>query len=365
MKLLSSPQPKLKLAAALLAAAPLLLSSAARADEINAGGVPFKNIVIQKVDGDKIIYKTQSGQTSEKQVNDRMKITVTDEPNLTMAEEALGAGKWSDAVDGYEKALRSSSKPWAKDLAALRLLSAGEKSERFDAVVAAYLHLLNKDPKQASEIKVNFPTDPNNSYLKTAASQVDSAIASEKDPTKAISLRVFRMNLAKAMKDDATALKVADELQKSSGSAPGGALDETALAGIIDGKLNVIAAALEKKDVKTAQANLDQVKANVTDPKQQAEWLWLSAQAKDLSLGDSKNPDELKGLALDYMRVVANFPTSPRAPQSLLRTGAILEKLDDAKGATSVYTQVARDYKGQPAGAEAEKNLSRLSAGNK
>src|SRR5438105_14850755 len=88
------------------------------ADEINAGGVVFKNINIQKVDGDKLIYKTASGLTSEKQINDKMKVTVTDEPNLSTAEESLIAGKWSDAVDGYQKALRASTKPWVKDYAA-------------------------------------------------------------------------------------------------------------------------------------------------------------------------------------------------------------------------------------------------------
>src|SRR5690349_21033810 len=156
-------------AAALFGACALSLTLAVRADDINAGGVPFKNITIQKVDGDKLVYRTVSGQTNEKQITDKMKLTVTDEPNLTMAEEAFVAGKWSEAVDGYEKAMRSSAKGWVKDFAAIRLLGAGEKSERFDAVVAAYLHVLEKDPKTAKEMKITFPADPNNSYLKTAA----------------------------------------------------------------------------------------------------------------------------------------------------------------------------------------------------
>jgi hypothetical protein len=350
------------LAAALVA---LGASLAARADEINAGGITFKNIQIQKVEGDKLIYKIQSGQVSEKQITDKMKVSVTDEPNLTAAEEALiTTNKWSDAVDGYEKAMRSSAKPWVKDYAAQRLLVAGEKSERFDAVVMAYLHLLEKDPKHAQEIKLNFPADPNNAYLKTAAAQVDSAINAEKDQTKAISLRVFRMNIAKAMHDDETALKVGNELQKLGGGGTGGgpALDETALLGIIDGKLGVIASQIEKKDYKAASANLERLKPTVTDPKQEAEWLWFNAEAQAGAAGDSKSPETLKAIALDYMRLVANFPNSPRAAQALLKTAAILEKLQDNKGAAAVYTQVARDYKGQAAGSEAQKNLNRLSA---
>jgi hypothetical protein len=341
-----------------------MAAATARADEINAGGITFKNIQIQKVEGDKLIYKIQSGQISEKQITDKMKVSVTDEPNLTMAEDALVAGKWSDAVDGYQKALRSAAKPWVKDYAARRLLVAGEKSERFDAVVMAYLHVLETDPKHAQDVKLTYPADPNNAYLKTAASQVDSAINSEKDQTKSISLRVFRMNIAKAMHDDETALKLGTDLQKlgGAGSAGGPALDETAMLGIIDGKLNVISALVDKKDYKGATANLEQLKATVTDPKQEAEWIWFNAEAQAGAAGDTKSPEALKGVALEYMRLVANFPNSPRVPQALLKTAGLLEKLQDTKGATAVYTQVARDYKGQSAGSEAQKNLNRLNA---
>jgi tetratricopeptide (TPR) repeat protein len=352
---------------ALLAAALALGPTLARADDINAGGVPFKNITIQKVDGDKLVYRTVSGQTNEKQITDKMKLTVTDEPNLTMAEDAFLAGKWSDAVDGYQKAMRSSAKPWVKDFAAIRLLAAGEKSERFDAVVAAYLHVLEKDPKTAKEMKITYPSDPNNSYLKTAATQVQAAIDAEKDPAKSISLKVFRMNVAQAMKDEPTVMKLAGELQGSAASASPNsragtaALDPTALAGIIDGKLTLIQGSIEKKDFKGARAALEQVKASVVDPKQASEWLWLDAEAADGAAADSKDPAALKDVAIDYMRVVANFPQSPHAPQALLKTAAILERLNDSKAAIGVYEQIEREYRDQPAiAAEARKNLNRL-----
>jgi TolA-binding protein len=61
------------------------------------------------------------------------------------------------------------------------------------------------------------------------------------------------------------------------------------------------------------------------------------------------------------MRVVANFPSSPRASESLLKTAAIMEKLNDTKTALTLYQQVARDYDGQPVGADAKKSVTRLS----
>jgi hypothetical protein len=218
-------------------------------------------------------------------------------------------------------------------------------------------------------MKVTFPADPNNSYLKTAATQVQSAIDAEKDPARSISLKVFRMNIAQAMKDEPTVMKLAGELQGSAAAAAaagpnspaGTALDATALAGIIDGKLTLIQGSIEKKDYKGAQAALEQVKASVVDPKQASEWLWLDAEATAGAAADSKDPAALKDVAINYMRLVANFPQSPHAPQALLKTAAILERLNDSKAAIGVYEQIERDYRDQPAiAAEARKNLNRL-----
>lgn len=332
----------------------------AQAEDLMLGKLPIKNVTIQAVEGDKLIYKTQSGTASDKTITDSLRVTVADEPNLTVAEEAFANEKWSDAVDGYQKTLRSTSKPWLKDFAAIRLLKAGERSNRFDGAVTAYIHLLAKDPKAAQEMKLKYPDDPANAYLKTAASQVDTALATEKDTTKQTSLTVFRMNIAKAMHDEPTVLKLAGELSKSLGTTSTGTLDPTVLAGITDGKLNLILSSVEKKDFPAALKGLEQVKPSVTEPKHQAEWLWLTAESNAGAAGDTKDGAVLRNLAIDYMRVVANFPASPHAGESLLKTGAILEKLNDPKAALAVYQQIARDFNDQPVGSEAKKSVVRL-----
>ena len=346
--------------AALALAAPLFCAQTSTADEINNKGLITKNITIEKVDGDKLIYKTQAGAPGEKAITDALRLTITDEPNLVPAEDAFAAGKWADAVDGYQKVLRSSPKAWLKDYSAVRLLKAGEKSDRFDAVVAAYIHLLGKDPVAAKDLKINFPADPANAYLKTAASQVDTAYNAEKDPAKQMSLDVFRMNIAKAMKDEATTLKIAERLSRSSGSGGSTAMDPAVLSGITEGKLNLIQSLLEKKDFAGAQKGLEQVKASIVDPKQQADWLWFTAEANAGVAGDTKDATALKNLAVDYVRVVANFPTSPRSSQALMKTAAIMEKLDDTKAAVAVYSQVSHDYGDQPAGRDAKQAMERL-----
>ena len=251
----------IRLAAVAIIAAPLCAWREAWADEINNRGLITKNVTIDKVEGDKLIYKTQAGAPGERTITDAMRLTITDEPSLVPAEDAFSGGKWADAVDGYQKVLRSTSKAWLKDYAAIRLLKAGDKSERFDAVVTGYIHLLVKDPVAAKDLKINFPSDPANTYLKTAATQVDTAYAAEKDPGRQMSLDVFRMNIARAMKDEATTLKIAERLSKATGNGTGAVIDPTVVAGITEGKLNLVQAALEKKDFTGAQKGLEQVKA--------------------------------------------------------------------------------------------------------
>jgi TolA-binding protein len=127
----------------------------------------------------------------------------------------------------------------------------------------------------------------------------------------------------------------------------------------VDGKLSLIGNTIEKKDYAAAQKALDEVKPSVVESKSQAEWLWLTALTHEGASGATKD------VAIDYMRLVANFPTSDHASQALLKTAAILESLQDSKAAIAVYQQVARDYEGAPASAKAKENLQRLNAANK
>lgn len=360
------------------ATAVFAFGSAARADDINSGGIKTANVQIEKITSEKdpttgevrqtIYYKTATGNAGNKAVTDKMKLTVNDEPNLNKAEDAFANGKWADAADAYQQTLKATNKAWLKDYAAARLLKSADESKRVDSAVIAYLYVLGKDPVAAQSMKPKLPDDPSNAYLKTAAKLVDDAANAEHDAAKALTLKAFRMDIARAMKDDATATKLAGELAKA-GNAPGGGqvpgADPSTLQAVIDGKLDLVRTSVEKKDYAAARKGLDESKDSVVEPKHQAEWLFLNAETEAGQLGNSKDEAALKNTAIDYMRVVANFPTSPRTPQALLKTAELMERMNDAKSALVLYQQVARDYDGQPAGADAKKSIDRLSGGGK
>ena len=218
------------------------------ADDLMVNGLKSSNITVDKVDGDRILYKTQSGSPSDKSINDKLQLVITDEPNLATAEDAFIKLKYSDAVDGYQKVLRTTSKPWLKDYAAFRLVKSGEKADRFDAVVTGYLVILQKNPTFAKDMKLNIPTDPKNSYLATAAKQIDAAITATKDPAISSSLVSFRMTIAKSMGDQAKVLELANVLTKGANSGNPTNVDATTLSNIVEGNISLITASVEKKD---------------------------------------------------------------------------------------------------------------------
>jgi hypothetical protein len=350
----------------------LVASPFALADDINSGGITTKGVAIEKITTEKdpasgeirqiLNYKTQTGNPGTKTISDKMRLTITDEPNLNAGEDAFANGKWADAADFYQKTLKATNKPWLKDYAATRLLKSSEQSNRVDSAVIAYLYVLGKDAQAAQAMKPKLPDDPNNAYLKTAAKLVDDAIATEHDQAKALTLKAFRMDIARAMKDSDVATKLAGELSKAGGTTgtPTPGADPSTLMAVIDGKLDLIRTSIEKKDYQGARKALDDARESIVEPKHEAEWLFLNAEDQAGIAGDTKDETTLKNLAIDYMRVVANFPQSPRASESLLKTAAIMEKLNDAKSALTLYQQVARDYDGQPAGADAKKSVARL-----
>ncbi len=127
------------------------ISARWRADSIFIGAIERTNAVIKEVKGDVLVFEINARQ-SEMQAG---KITplVPSEAPPEQHKEAYASGKWDQAVDGYQKTIRTASKPWVRDWAAIRLIDAASKSGRFDAAVAAYVLTLLKDPAAAASLR--------------------------------------------------------------------------------------------------------------------------------------------------------------------------------------------------------------------
>jgi tetratricopeptide (TPR) repeat protein len=343
-----------------------LMATAVRADSINYGGLVVNNISIDKFDGKQIYYRTENGNVDQRTVSDRVKINVTDEPNLDLAEDAFGAANWSDAVDGYMKAIRSTNKSWVRDYASVRLQTAATKSHRFDAAVAAWVQTVNHDPKWAAAHTPTLPADSNSTYLKTAVTQLETAAAAAKDDVdKVATIRTFQLQIAKAMHDDQLVSDVASELTTLLAQHQSTAVNSDDVHAVVMAQMGLVHVSLDKKDFATAQKKLQQLKGSVVEPADQADWLWCDAQAKAGQISDDKDAAALKDAELAYMRLVANFPSSSQAPQALYNTAELMERSGDTKSALDVYQQISQDDSGQPIAQQAAAAVRRIQSDQK
>ncbi len=322
------------------------MASAARADEIvvSSGGnpLPVPNIKILRVAGTKLFYRSNtSGNEGSRELDQIQKIKVDDEPNLTAAEEAYLAKQWPAAMDGYQKALRSSEKAWVKDRSASRLIDVGDKVGRLDIVMSAYVYMVSKDAKAAAGTrpKVN-DTMPG---LDAAVLELNKGLQDSKlNDERRVALLSMLLDVQRARKDTTGQTETLEQLQKYSSDMGN---DPTMARTLADLTLSIAKSALQQKNYDKVLAEIDARKSSFVDPNQQIEALMLIAQAKDAQLGTEPDPKKLKDVGLDYMRVVANardIPNAPQVPAALFATGRIMEKLNEPKEAVRLYSDVAK-----------------------
>lgn len=329
---------------------------AAWADSIwleNTSGPPlFANARITRVEKGSLYFTFQGNETS-REVAKIGRIAVDDEPALTAAEEAYSRQKWDEAADGYEKAARSSAKPWAREWASARLADAAGKSGRFDAAVAAYVALVQKDPDTAAKSKPALPA-ARSTYLDNGAQLVEKTLSSARlsDPQRA-QLLSFLIEIHNARGDANAANGAATRLDEVLARDPN---NPAAARAQVRRTLQAAQKSLAGGKFDEAISALQAAGDRITDPADQAEALYLIAEARAgqaSAAGGSKQA--LQDAALAYMRVVAHFgdaPGRPRVAAAMLKSAAICAQLGDRDAALRLYDEVARDFSDDPAVAQ-------------
>ena len=341
----------------------LLLAPALRADTLylSSGGnpIPYPNVKILRIAGDQIIFDLASGTETRKPLEQVARMQIDGETALNSAEQATADQKWDDAVDGYSKVMRATNKPWLKQYASLRLLAAAQKSKRFDAAAGAYIATLLTDPDIAVKYKPELP-DAGSTYLDGAITQATSALGT-KDLTdrQKLALLNFLSDLYGAKKDRAGQDRVQQQIDEILAKDPSNPAAGQALA---RRSLTNAQRALDAKDYAKAITEIEAGKANFIDPPQQADALFILAEARYALANAKRDANDLKDAALAYMRVVANFKDAanhPHVAESLLKTATIEEQLNDPQAAQLLYQQIAQQYPDDPAAAVARQKITK------
>lgn len=340
--------------------------TAARADSVfvrasgdKGSALEIPDVKILRIEDGMLLFDN-SGNETGRTLAQVQQISVEGEDALNAAEQSYVSGDYASAVDGYLKTFRSPSKPWLKDWAVVRLMDSANRANRFDAAADAYIYLLEQNANAAPTHKPTFP-DAASEYLTTAAGDVQSAIdeTGHTDAQKA-ALLGFLIDIDNAKNDKAAADKAGEQLDELLASDPSNPGAQRVLA---RRRLVAAGAALSAGDWAQAQSIIEKSRAQITDPQQQAEALWVLAEARYGQLGSSTDPDALKDAALAYMRVVADFKDldgHPHVVESLLKTAQIEEKLNNAGAARELYQQIVQQYPDDAQTDAAKQRLAQL-----
>jgi tetratricopeptide (TPR) repeat protein len=217
--------------------------------------------------------------------------------------------------------------------------------------MAASRTMEDKDPASAAKAKPSLEgMDPKSQYLATAAKDLQSIASATSNPgAKRVYLELLG-DVQTLMGDAEGAAKTA-EMRVSLGGTP----EEVAELAVRQAALDVA-----NKKYDAALEKLGKVNLTTLGEGARGEAAFLTAECKAGKAGAAAAPDQLKEIALDYMRVVAGYPSSPNAGAALLKVAEIHETLKEPETALKIYQQVAREHPNTPAAQAAQQALQRL-----
>jgi tetratricopeptide (TPR) repeat protein len=339
----------------------LIAPAAARGDTIWVGEnaanpIQADGVTILRLEGDHIVYDTPGGSEVSKPLTQVQRIAVDDEPAFNAAEEAYVEGKWDTAADQYQAALHGTGRDWVKQRCSVRLAEVAGKANRFDAAVGAYIALLTSNPAAAAVVRPTV-TGANPALLDAGAAEISVALeANTLSDAQRTSLLRLALEIYRARNQTAGINATLKALVNIGAATP---------ADMAIVKLLSAQSALDTKDFKTAQNEIQQNRALFTDPSGQIDALWISAQAQD-GLTDRSDATALKDAAIAYMRVATfgkDVSDKPHVAEALLHAAAIEQELKEPAAAMELYRRIEADFPGQPAAATAKSARQRLSQG--
>lgn len=347
---------------ALLAVCLGALGRVALADSVTVGALQYNGVRIVGVKNGEIQFETATNLVS-KPLSVVSRISLSDEPALTAAEDAFAKGDWDKANENYEKVLRSVSAPnkaWLKDWCSMRLQVSATKSGRFDVVMRGFVELTRKSPDEARKLFASLKMPKAGSdYLKQAATMLETEIAQSKNGAATEVMLgalkdIYSANNEQA-KATATAQKLVELAAKRDPNSP------EAQRAMMEIQLQNMRKALGAKNYAAVIEFVEKNAAKIIDPNDQIDALFLYAEAKAGKAAGSSNAD-WNDVAVTYMRVVANAPAGdPRTPLALLRTAEIhAAHLNDKPAAMRMYREIIKQYKDTDAAKQAQMELGKL-----
>lgn len=334
------------------------IAAAASADSLVINNLSYADVQITSVKLGEIFFTTSTGNEVRKPMAQVSKLNLADEPSFNSAEEAFAARDWDKATAGYEKTVRSTRKAWLADWCAVRLLESANKAGRFDAAIKAFIAIAEKSPDSVKTITLNMPK-ANSAYLPEAATLLNTAANKTKNEMTRNALLKLLVDVNNAKGDTRASEEALERLAQSNATANPNSSDAQRAQALL--KLKGLRTAIAAKDYEKVLQSVEKDSALFSEPADQAEAMLCVADASAGKAAPNTDVEAWKEVAVTYMRVVVNAPTSPQAASALLHVAAIHEtKLGEKQTAIKLYQQIIADFKGQDSARQAEQEIKRL-----
>jgi hypothetical protein len=348
---------KLILVTSLSLAPAVAIGDAIWVGESSKNPIMAGDVHIISIQSNTLVYSIGDGEQATKPLDQVQQMSVGGETDFNIAEQSYRDARPADAADDYQRTIRTTSKDWVRDRASIRLAELAAKLHRFDLASTAYVALLVQEPAIAARNKP-IPAESDASYLDSAVSDIQRTLNSANLPdSRRGALLGFALEVYRAKNDSAMVNQTAGELMKLGLANP---------ADIAIVKLASARVALDARNYPQAIANIQQNRPLFVDPAQQADALFILAQAQDAMNTTPPDAQSLKDLAISYMRAVAagrDAPGQPHVSEALFRIAEIEEQLKEPLAASQLYRQITRDYIGQPIASRAKAASDRLAKG--
>ena len=334
----------------------------ARADTVwiqsgSGNPIALPQVKVQGVDGDSLVFTTGTGKQNTRPLAQVPQVALDDEPAFSIAEEAFHGKQFPQAAENYQKTLATTTKPWVKERAALRVVQSANQAGNFPLAVQGFIQLVQVKPSAATDNKPAVPANGN--AINQAVTDLKQALQNARlAPEQKTVLNNYLVELYNAKGDTAAANAAVGQMAQSGGAAVDPASQKIAAAA----KLTEARQAYGQRQYAKAAQVLNSSGALFVDPAQRGEALYVLAQSQAATARDA---NQLKDAALGYMRVVAeckSLPGKPHVADSLLAVAAIEEGLKDPKAALAIYNQMITEFAGTPAATKAKENADRLNA---
>lgn len=343
------------------------LASFAHADTVwvrsteTAAPIPYQNVRVTGIKAGELQYQVlSSGRDTTKPLENVSRILIEGDAAISAAEQAFDEGDFKKAGNAYQRILASAlpaNKEWIKDRAAVRAIASSERSGDLAGAVTGYIALTGRNIDLAGKARPTVPRDKPQAVA-AAAPLVEKALAGGQLPeAQRQALQVLLADMYAATGKTAKAAEMVDRVAQGS---PQSAAAPRAAKLQVDLKLRIAAAALEQKDFAKALTELDGVASAADGAAQQADALYLTAQAR---AGLAKDANAQLDAGIAFMRVVARFGQvqgKPRVADALVRTAEIMEAVQSSSEALALYRQTTQEFAGTPAAQLAQKAIDRL-----